>query len=74
MSVENAAALMAQHGLQALPVTDPQGKLAGIITTAHIAQALLRGCSRLKRPEALRSWADRYVRIGRDEPLHGNIS
>lgn len=71
--VEKAAALMAQHGLQALPVTDPQGKLAGIITTAHIARALQHAISRLKRLEALRSWADRYVHVGRDEQLHGSL-
>ena len=71
--VDKAAALMVQHDLQVLPVTDPQGKLAGILTAAHMAQALQRALSRLNRLEALRSWADRYVHVGRDEQLHGSL-
>ena len=40
---------------------------------AQIARALLHACSRLKRLEGLRSWADRYVHLRQDEYLHGAL-
>ncbi len=39
--VEQATRLMAQHGIHALPVTDSNDKLVGIITTTDIINAVL---------------------------------
>lgn len=41
-SLEDAAVLMAQHGIHALPVVDAHGNLIGILTTTDIMQAALR--------------------------------
>jgi CBS domain-containing membrane protein len=40
-TVEEAARLMASHGIHGLPVTDRQGNLLGIITTTDIMHAAL---------------------------------
>jgi CBS-domain-containing membrane protein len=40
-SVEKAASLMARHGIHALPVTNSQQKLLGMITTTDVMQAAL---------------------------------
>jgi len=40
-SVEEAARLMASHGIHGLPVTDRQGNLIGIVTTTDIMHAAL---------------------------------
>lgn len=125
-SLDEAASLMAAHGMQALPVTDTQQRLLGMITTtailraacrpqqppgqreptapvartpgealtpaamsralalaaaltegtddqSEIARALVHACSELSRLEALRAWADRYVHVRQDEPLHGAL-
>jgi CBS domain len=45
----------------------------GADETAEIARALLHACARLQQLEALRSWADRYVHVGRDERWHSAL-
>ena len=40
-SVEKAASLMARHGIHALPVTNSQQKLLGIVTTTDVMHAAL---------------------------------
>jgi hypothetical protein len=39
--IETAASLMTKHGIHALPVTNPQQKLIGIVTTTDIMNAAL---------------------------------
>lgn len=45
-SVEQAARLMIKHGIHALPVTDSDDHLVGIITTTDIINGVLRGDQR----------------------------
>ena len=55
-SIETAASLMVQHGIHALPVTNSQQKLIGIVTTTDIMNAALhpepRAAARTQRSAA----------------------
>ena len=42
-TIKEAAKLMAQNRIGALPVTDPKGKLAGIITESDVLKAFVAG-------------------------------
>lgn len=78
-SIETAAALMASHGVHALPVVELDGTLIGIITTTDIMNAALHGPDEAPPPAAARvaaledvaRLAERYLRSGQDERLHG---
>ena len=45
-TIEEAARLMASHGVHALPVASPGGHLIGIVTTSDVMQGLLQGVLR----------------------------
>lgn len=45
-TIEEAAGLMASHGVHALPVASPGGHLIGIVTTSDVMQGLLQGALR----------------------------
>jgi CBS domain-containing protein len=78
-TVETAAALMASHGVHALPVVEFDGTLIGIVTTTDIMNAALHGpgeappppAARLAALEDVARLAERYLRGGQDERLHG---
>lgn len=78
-SVETAAALMASHGIHALPVVDFDGTLVGIVTTTDIMYAALHGpgeappapAARVAALEEVARLAERYLRGGQDERIHG---
>ena len=123
-TVEVAAALMARHGVHALPVTGPDDRLIGILTTSdlieatlreapaavapasrpgaasrssiealemdqavraakefaeedgqlgELARALLQSNVRVHALEAVVACADRYLRSGQNEHLHGEL-
>jgi acetoin utilization protein AcuB len=49
-SLEQAVALMNEHGVHALPVTDAAGRLAGILTTTDLLKAALHPERRDEEP------------------------
>jgi len=85
--VEQAAIRMVEHGIHALPVTDAEDRLLGIITTTDIMHAALQSGAagatheqvppalqeRLRLLEQVLNAADRYLHAGQDERLHAQL-
>ena len=66
--IETAASLMAKHGIHALPVTNSQQKLIGIITTTDIMNGVLHPEQRgTERPPAKRQRSAGDVKVSSSE-------
>jgi CBS domain-containing protein len=84
--IEEAATLMAQRGIHALPVVNDRDHLVGIVTTTDIMGALLGAPARQEQPgiadhlrqrlkdlEEVLRLTGRYLNAGQDEQLHAQL-
>jgi CBS-domain-containing membrane protein len=84
--IEEAATLMAQRGIHALPVVNDRDHLVGIVTTTDIMGAFLGAPARQDQPgiadhlrqrlkdlEEVLRLTERYLNAGQDEQLHAQL-